>query len=358
MELTARGLARFCLALIVGCAPQPSVVPLGGVDDPEPKRTAARADDEAAAAGSKSDGGAEVAGAAPPEPTDTQAKVELTVAGDTGQPDPAAEDSGAVDGDTTTFTERAIAEGDAMRTRITAKARGRMGMPDMGMRGDVDVTVTEDEKVEYLKVVDGKGVLSRVYFANKTMQGSIMGEDKSERSALIGNTYLIDESGDAATWKREDGRALSAEEEAELSERYGPDPDGESDDDEDYDFIPDRPLKKGESFPIPPEVRKAWMDEHADLLQGIRLRFDGVRDYEGTKVGVFKIEGTVSADIDGVEIEGTPRGEIWVAVVGKYPLRFEITGDVSADFSSAGMNMSGSGRFEIRGNATYDFAKP
>lgn len=263
-------------------------------------------------------------------------------------------DTSASDG--VTFTSFAIQAGDVMSMRLRFGLSGSVRVPIEGMDDlDVDVTAQYEMKTEYLKVVDDKVVKYRVEYLKDQKRGTMMGADYSETSPLVGHAYLIDESGGGFVVRRADGRKVTPEEDAALRDKHADEKESGSDD-EDYDFIPDRPIVVGEQLPLPEGTLKS-LEGSAKVLSDIRLRFDGVRDHEGVPVGVFAIVGNVDSELPSVgRVRAKPRGELWIAVQGKYPTYIDVTASVDADVVSEGMKMKGNGTFLLGGAFGYERA--
>ncbi len=353
LGLVRWGLTPLLCGALAGCAARPNAAPLGG-SDPAQAHVAKSQQRRASA-----DEASEAAPDTEAPPTTAGAQGPDALAAKTAEPIAADPSQGV------TFTTWAIHAGDVMSMRLRFGVNGSVRVPMAGMDDlDVDVTAEYETRTEYLKVADGKVLEYRVEYMRDQIRGTVMGQAHSETSPLAGNAYLIDESGGRFVARRTDGRKITREEEAELRENHDEEkPEGGSagssgggDEGKEFDFIPDRPIVVGESFPLPEGALKS-LKEHADVLSNVRLRFDGVRDHDGVRVGVFTIIGKVDSELPQVgRVRAKPRGEMWVAVDGEYPTHLALTGDVDADVATEGVTLQGNGSFSIGGRFTYELA--
>jgi hypothetical protein len=328
-------------SVFVACAPAPAAAPLGGTD-PEIER---------ASASQPKRGPAEDA------PSDAAPETNRAIASDTASKAAASDAPGAqaaaAPGDGVTFKSFTSQVGDVVTIRLRMAMNGSMSAPLEGMDDvEIDLTGEYETKTEYLKVEDGRPVKYRVEYIADRKRGLMMGQDRSETSPLEGNTYVVDESGGGFAVRRADGRKVTPEEVAELRNNHTDEDEDGEESDKDYDFIPDRPIHVGESFPIPETALKK-LEENADLLSNIRLRFDGVRDHQGVEVGVFTLLGNVDSELATGRVRAKPRGEMWIAVNGEYPTYLDLSAHVDAELGDEDMTMQGSGTVSIRGGGAY-----
>jgi hypothetical protein len=324
---------------VLACAAPPAAAPLGGTD-PEPARVSA----------SQPKRGPHAPADRAPE-TDAESIAEA--ASKAAAPEALSAPAAAPSGDGVTFKSFTSQVGDVVTIRLSVAVNGSMQMPLDGMDDvEVDLSADYETKTEYLKVEDGQAVKYRVEYVRDRKRGTMMGQDQSETSPLDGNAYVIDESGGQFVVRRADGRKVTPEEETELKGNHTDEDDDGKDSDEDYDFIPDRPIHVGETFPIPENALKK-LEENADLLSNIRLRFDGVRDHGGIEVGVFTITGNVDSEIATGRVRAKPRGEMWIAVNGEYPTYMDLSANVDAELGDEDMTMQGSGSISLKCTGAY-----
>lgn len=229
------------------------------------------------------------------------------------------------------FVDRPLRVGDQLQASTKVSARGEINLGvGTGTRNSFDVSVKEVTREEYLEISGELVKKLRLEVTESELMGSFAGTPSSESSPLSGNAYLVAVNGHSLDIERVDGRQLSDAERQDIEERYQYLLPGEQNPDFE-DFLPNRPLRLGEKVHVSEEHLAKWMSELSELSEtdiDLELTFRRVEPIRGVRCGVFEVSGSARGDIDQFQFRGRLRGQVAIALDGRYATTVNTSGTV------------------------------